>query len=581
MTSDLHWVEIKGGIEDPVKETVEKKDSYSSDSLDEYCEENTPPDSDKSKESLYESSETEMSNGKSLSRSCSDISSVQDNTSHYSYEIVEETEALQTEDIKESVDIRISPRNSTVMSFDCSDNFYSEFSLVGNVEVKIPDINADVEKTTENLDVKIDHPVLPTVTSLLTDDIAEFENEEKKCGINIPESEKANVNDNDSILMSSSEVSNDSDTQIIKLTSKSPKAAINEQRSPKVSEYYATKVEITKIEKRTSSSVEKKIAEEIKELKQREEDLRIMREKLAKEFSEKNTKRNTDSEQITVSKAASPTPVAPTCDDKPVPKVKADADIEKIYVKACVFAVKRKDVSVKEDHFETTNKTSSAINHQESPVQREIRIAKEREEELKREREQALKSKLEMDSFISELSAAETDVDSALSICSDSSFDSVSKLAPLFPRTVSPETNNSNGISVYSSSAGSMCSLESLSQRERQNAGSLPTVGSSNGSILSPSPDSFCKPGYPFSTPKALAERRSKSIDMERFISSKGKEIKFKGDSGNVGYTSSYYEIKPPQVKKGEEMTCKRFITAATKIQNELKEMQEREEQFK
>lgn len=587
MTSELHWVDFKGGLDNHMKQTVVKKDSYSSDSLDEFGDESNIPDTKKGKESFDKNYELDMNNDKSLSQSSSNISSVQDNTSvtsTYSFEIVEETEALQLDNITESVDIRISPCNSTVMSYNCSNNFYSEFSLVANVEVQIPDANENLEDTKNNNEIEnedIQHEA---------QNDNELVSNEGKCEMNekLSEVQLININANDSVVIENKDILNGDACMEMKIQNKAQNIVVGtatqcDPATPKKTEYYANKIEITKQEKRIASSIEKKIAEEIKAMKEREEDLRIMRERLAKEMSEKAAANKTVNSDLPAQpkpeKVASPSPT-PNCDVKPVIKKVTTEKIQNAYTKARVFAIKRKDIFVKNDIQEII-KSPSAITHQESPVEREIRIAKEREEELKREREQALKTKLEMDSFNSELSANETDVDSALSICSDSSFDSVTKLAPLFPRTVSPEISNSNGISVYSSSAGSICSLESLSQREKLNNGSHSVNGSINGLLLSPSPDSGnCKPGYPFTSPRAHTEKRNKSIDMERFISSKGKEIKFKGDSPIVGLPS-YFEIKPPQIKKGEEMTCKRFITAAAKIQNELKEMQEREEQLK
>lgn len=580
MTSELHWVDFKTGIDNQMKETITKKDSYSSDSLEDFCE-GSSPDSDKSKTSSDENLDLDMNNEKSLSQS-SDLSSVHDNTSitsTYSFEIIEETEALQTENITESVDIRISPRNSTIMSYNCANNFYSEFSLVANVEVKVPDANENFvdTKNSDGLDGDIQAKNDVNNANVLINEGMINKKE------NLPEIESIDINANDSksieIKKQTNGVINESITKKKSVNVAVDQNPPNDLSAPKKNEYYANKIEIKKQEKRLSSSIEKKIADEIKEMKEREEDLKAMREKLAKEISEKVVTANKIPKSSELPKSEKVVSSSPNCDPKPVIKGALTAKVENSYTKACVFAIKRKDATVKNDALEITIKSPCANIQKESPVEREIRIAKEREEELKRDREQALKSKLEMDSFNSEL---ETDVDSALSICSDSSFDSLSKLAPLFPQTVSPEMNNSNGISLYSSSAGSICSLDSFSQREKQIMGSLSIGGSMNGSLLSPSPDSsFGKPGFPFTSPRMSAEKRSKSIDMERFISSKGKEIKFKNDSVNVTGFNSYYEIKPPQVKKGEEITCKRFITAATKIQNELKEMQEREEQYK
>lgn len=584
MTSELHWVDFKTEVDNQMKKTVVKKDSYSSDSLEDFCEGRSSPVTDQSKTSSDENFDLDTNNEKSLSQTSSEISSVQDSnsiTSTYSFEIVEETEALQIDNITEAIDIRISPRNSTVMSFNCSNNFYSEFSLVANVEVKIPDANEnfdDAPNENEPKCVDIKTNGTPNGEVMLK---CEGKNE-----IKYPEIQAIdiNANGNENVEEINQLIKDIPDEKVVQkkpLDMTPNSASICDSSTPKKTGYYANKIEITKKEKKVSTSVEKKIAEEIKEMKEREEDLRVMREKLAKEISEKVTaKKDCNSEappqQPKPDKVA---PSSPNCDQNPVIKASPIKVENTNYIKACVFAIKKKDASFKNDVSETTNKPPSAITQQETPVQREIRIAKEREEELRREREQALKSKMEMDSFNSE-SANETDADSALSICSDSSFDSVSKLAPLFPRTVSPELSNSNGISLYSSSAGSVCSLDSLSQRERQTTGYQSVGGSINDSILSLSPDSsYSKPGFPFASSRISSEKRSKSVDMERFISSKGKEVKFKGDNtANVG---AYYEIKPPQIKKGEEMTCKRFVTAAAKIQNELREMQEREEQFK
>ncbi|XP_035225318.1 uncharacterized protein LOC118197868 isoform X2 [Stegodyphus dumicola] len=604
MTSDLEWTDIKTEINNQIKNPVSKdKSSFSSSSLDNSCKDSIPSTENEFID-VNRNTESDQCNGQEMNQyekvsySVSDSDSLisgslneNDDVSVTTYclEMVEETEALQTENITEAIDIRISPRNSTVelKNFHCADVFQSEFSSMADVEVK-EDEMLDTEKVYE------------------THNLLLSESDTNNQGIN--ECVVTKNTENNICVQQSTRNGCLLEEDIRRPLNSSKAISVNLENScePK---YFTKKNDIKNVGNTCSFSVESKIAQEIKEMKQREEDLRKMREMLAKEMSEKCTKTTVASAKHKTSpKSLSPGPLC--VERETLPSKNAEtSNISQNYNIACVFAPKKKDNFKRTDITPKKQRTPSAISNQESPVEREIRIAKEREEELKLEREQAIRIKMQMESlnFNPDLNGDDQDsvfsTATSASICSDLSFDYGRKL-------VSPDLKGSNGIlspdsiiaksntiSYNSSNAGSICSLDSISHSEKNSSlnefpNTSPQSSASKDSLLSctstrsSSPDSssnsLSKINFPFNTHLQASNISKKSVNMERFISSKGKEIVFKNSSSKHSVDCSpYLEIKPPQVKKGEQLSQKRFITAASKIQTELKEMKQREEELK
>lgn len=598
MTSDFEWLQFKAGIENRIQKSVLKdENSNSLDSLEYQSIETSDKESEPETiseviiQNTDDLTDDEMNPEKKFENSVSDEISVDEMSTSTQYncsEIVEETEILATDSITESVDIRISPRNSTVelINFDSADSFPTEFSLVADVEIKME------ESDKENVISTIETPIKNGVGSkkntgegkLVTfaDDCDNLLNE--KTGYFQNEMEHAtpckiingDAQENDSCLSNVKPPNSES---------------INGQKKS----ISSGKRDARKTGNCVSFTVESKIAQEIKEMKQREEDLRKMREILAKEIS------------IT---PESPTPM-PKKEPKVEPSVKTvmkTPEIEKSltvktqivngqsYKIASVFG--RKDASKKNESSPKAEKKPSAT--YESPIEREIRTVKQREEELKREREHALKVKRQLESCLMNPDLSDDDKETndtfaSVSICSDSSFDSGTKLSPdqkQFDGSMSPTTINNkiNGLYYNSSYAESTCSLDSISQSEKSTSfNGLQKVFSQNGNqIRSPSPDSssnssISKMSFPYNGQKPGLVATNKNVNMERFIASKGKQIVFKNSSpinAAVG-SSEYFEIKPPQIKKSDQMSQRKFVSAASKIQSELNEMKEREEELR
>lgn len=595
MTSDFEWLQFKAGIENRIQKSVLKdENSNSLDSLEYQSIETSDKESksDIISEVIIQNTDDEMNPEKKTENSVSDEISVDEMSTSTQYncsEIVEETEILATDSITESVDIRISPRNSTVelINFDSDDSFPTEFSLVADVEIKME------ESDKENVISTIETPVKNGVSTKKSNGEAKLVTFADDCDNLLDEKTGYFKN----------EVEHATPCNIISIDDQENDSCQSNVKTPNSESLNGQKKSISsgkrdgrKVGNGVSFTVESKIAQEIKEMKQREEDLRKMREILAKEIP---------------IIPESPTPM-PKKEPKVEPSVKTvmkTPEIEKSltvktqivngqsYKIASVFG--RKDASKKNESSPKADKKPSAT--YESPIEREIRIVKQREEELKREREHALKVKRQLESCLMNPDLSDDDKETndtfaSVSICSDSSFDSGTKLTSpdqkQFDGSMSPTTINNkiNGLYYNSSNAESTCSLDSISQSEKTTSfNGLQKVFSQNGNqIRSPSPDSssnssISKMSFPYNGQKPGLVATNKNVNMERFIASKGKQIVFKNSSpinAAVG-SSEYFEIKPPQIKKSDQMSQRKFVSAASKIQSELNEMKEREEELR
>ncbi|GIX79808.1 uncharacterized protein CDAR_317111 [Caerostris darwini] len=620
VTSDFEWLEFKTEIGNHLQKSVFKdENSNSIDSFDDHCKEidstieeenqacfkfETSEFSDQSFEDIMnqdkklEISSSDLDTDSLLSSTMNEVETVSTTTQYNCLETVETTEILATDHITESVDIRISPRNSTVelINFQSADNFSDEFSLVADVEIKMED-STEEGKIISSVETNLDNHI-------------QTNGDTSETLINFDDDCTSKVNGvvgNDKRIQDTSKLINCEvpETEFRKLNEKILLPADGPKRSNAVRREPRNPGTVS------SFTVESKIAQEIKEMKQREEDLRRMREMLTKEISSKSESTHTA------------VPITTNITKKEIVKQVVEnvkPEKEKIPVKthtvnggqsyniASVFGHKRKDSTKALDHTPKADKKSSATTTYESPIEKEIRIVKQREEELKKEREQALKIKMQLDSCqlnadLSDDDKETLDTFASVSICSDSSFDSGTKLTTPeqkpFDGSLSPTTMNNKINEMYfnSSNADSICSLDSYSQNERGvNVNGLTKVFSqtalknssfNNNSIRSPSPDStssssISKMSFPFTSQKQGSVVQSKNVNMERFIASKGKQIVFKTTSPvNAVGSSDYMEIKPPQIKKKDQQSQRKFVTAASKIQSELQEMKEREEELK
>ncbi|XP_015911062.1 serine-rich adhesin for platelets [Parasteatoda tepidariorum] len=474
-------------------------------------------------------------------------------TSQYNcLEIVEETEALETDSITETIDIRISPQNSTVelMTFQCADDFPSEFSYVADVEVKMNEDQECVVSTTQNSTVKD----LLTGDESNTMEVKMYEVRSKESLREFPRSKKLAKKDTGSIENENDPGTSDDVAQSSSVSGTRKCAATGMKKDPRESNGF---------------TVESKIAQEIKEMKQREEEIRKMREMMTKE------------KPLFTAPIITPEVVKPPQVPIHTEKIKCTPSSPKIvtggqsYNIASVFATKRKDPS------SLTKACSQPSSTFESPIDRDIRMARQREEELKKERELALKMKYQMETCQQSAEYSEDEKDGTLdnltsvSMCSDSSLDSEPKASSLYD--ASPVSLNNKLNAIYSNSSN-------ISQSENINVLQKTFSQSKDPFMRSPSPDSSSSSSIskssPFYPQKAMTSSQGKNVNMERFIASKGREIAFKSPVNSVT-GNQYFEIKPPQIKKGDQMSQRKFQSAASKIQSELQEMKEREDELK
>ncbi|GFU58077.1 uncharacterized protein NPIL_295631 [Nephila pilipes] len=626
VTSDFEWLEFKANIDNHIQKSVFKdENSNSIDSFDnhskeinltvedenEFCfEAITSELSDQSTElsedimnqdKKLENCSSVVDTNNLLSSNMNEVDTVSTTTKYNCLETVEETEVLATDRITESVDIRISPRNSTVelINFQTADSFSSEFSLVADVEVKMSD-SPDEER------------IISTFETTLGNNI-QSNGDTKETLINWVDDYTSTSDVNESI--DTEQCNKDAgkllncdilDKEFRQFNDKISNPMDNSKRSN------AVRKEPKNTGNVSAFTVESKIAQEIKEMKQREEDLRKMREMRSKDMSAKSENTQT-AVPVTVSAPKKETVKQPIETVKPEKEKTSFIKTHVVnggqsYNIASVFGHKRKDTSKTVDNTPKADKKSSATSTYESPIEKEIRIVKQREEELKREREQALKIKMQLESCQLNVDMSDDDKETvdtfaSVSICSDSSFDSGTKLTTPDPKhydcSLSPTSMNNKINEMYcnSSNAESICSFDSISQSERAvNVNGLQKVFSQNtlknssfhnNSIRTPSPDStssssISKMSFPFTSPKQGSIVQNKNVNMERFIASKGKQIVFKNTSPiNAVGSSDYMEIKPPQIKKKDQKSQRKFVSAASKIQSELQEMKEREEELK
>lgn len=610
MTSDFEWLQFKAGVEKRIQKSVLKdENSNSLDSL-EYQSIESSSDKESETEIIPEEitqntddlTDDEMNPEKKIENSASDEFSIDEistdeistSTQYNCSEIVEETEILATDSITESVDIRISPRNSTVelINFDAIDDFPTEFSLVADVEIKME--GSDKERVISTIETPVKNVVASKKNTgegkLVTfaDDCDNLLDE--KTGYF--ENEKTGYFENEKHHAIPCKIINGDPQE-----NDSYESNVKTPNSENINGQKKSKRDARKIGNGVSFTVESKIAQEIKEMKQREEDLRKMREIQAKEIPitpESPTPMPKKEPKVEPLVKPEVKAIIPEFGKKPT--VKTQIVNGQSYKIASVFG--RKDASKKNESSPKVDKKPSAT--YESPIEREIRIVKQREEELKREREHALKVKRQLESCLINPDLSDDDKETndtfaSVSICSDSSFDSGTKLSPdqkQFDGSMSPTTINNkiNGLYYNSSNAESTCSLDSISHIEKSTSfNGLQKVFSHNGNQMrSPSPDSssnssISKMSFPFNGQKPGLVATNKNVNMERFIASKGKQIVFKNSSPTIAAngSSEYSEIKPPQIKKSDQKSQRKFVSAASKIQSELNEMKEREEELR
>ncbi|RWS11249.1 uncharacterized protein B4U79_14577 [Dinothrombium tinctorium] len=353
-------------------------------------------------------------------------------------------------------------------------------------------------------------------------------------------------------------------------------------------------------EKITLKSTENKIAEEIREQKMREEELRKMREEIKlkqAKVSEMNSSKNLVIDAVTnghVNGRTSPTVSELSC-----------AGFSMVSFDSLDNFLMRSGDKVKVKPLTCENELDTpqykVLN--ESPIEREIRITKEREEALRFEKS-LLAKKLEnkeqytekkqtvanspklpvLKSFSTGSSSASNiqkvlattriqqeieeqtqreielrEKGSIKTISQERTDMKVTKLGEIEKITCKPNKNNSAAnIENESDEAASLPS--SLAQQNATNASNLYKRKS---------------------LPQILGFGAQKNISMHKFIKSKGKSANASFSPFNSSPDIDECNLwRPPQIFKGEK-AIRRAVPAESKIQEELKEMKAREEELK
>ncbi|XP_023228750.1 uncharacterized protein LOC111629116 isoform X2 [Centruroides sculpturatus] len=360
-------------------------------------------------------------------------------------------------------------------------------------------------------------------------------------------------------------------------------------------------------------AAESKIAMEIREMRKREEELRQMREQAASRSKPQETVNesiqsdgSTKSEDFLEDDGGSTNNVNFHAKNSMTRAVSLDSlHVGQTYNIGYAFCHRRKDrIKVKPLEDGDDERDSSKYRAlKESPIEREIRLAREREEELKREkgliRNGEVKEKpkkLEEPIKMPESPVTGNDTQRLLATTriqqeiEEQTRREMALRESGHIQTISQERTDSKVTRIRE--AGN-CTPDGADRKQSPS----PTVEiyektnghALNGKSPSPTSSSSSANNIPVGRKVGNPPPPGRGISMRRFIKSKGKDIGFTAFSGGNYYNESpnsdYYEIRPPQVRKINghmaSMVSRRSTTAESKIQEELKEMKAREDELR
>lgn len=372
------------------------------------------------------------------------------------------------------------------------------------------------------------------------------------------------------------------------------------------------------VEKNYNCPSDSRIAEEIRELKEREEELKELRERLQTEgeLMARSTAHQSPckaGETDVTNGSTSPPSSAGLSTTLSVESVQNG--------QACtglLFGPRRKDrITVKplSDGPDATSPAVYSPPNGESPIEREIRMARDREEALRREK--LLLGQLQAEGFItksetstaitkslpSKTPAAHVAPGSAQKLLATSRIQQeieeqtqreIDLRASGHIQTISQERTDSKVTGIGSALVTGRQEEATVKSSTQQPAFLANDFSIPNVEIYEKSP-AVKKPPTPTPTgksPVSVATGPTKNgsvpraVSMQKFIASRGKELVFtQPQNGSCGSERSasleYCELKPPQVRRGSGVDRKGFVTAETKIQEEMRAMKEREEELK
>ncbi|XP_049515155.1 uncharacterized protein LOC119432873 isoform X2 [Dermacentor silvarum] len=386
------------------------------------------------------------------------------------------------------------------------------------------------------------------------------------------------------------------------------------------------------IEKRFTCPSDSKIADEIRELQEREEELRELRERLHIQSNDHRCSAGlpiSNDDGVAANGVASP--IASLTSSSGLSRT---VSVESLPPNGSVhtpFGPRRKDkITVRplSDGTEDSVPSPTFVSHGgESPIEREIRLARDREEALRKEK--GLLGQLQAEGFVKKGEVAS----SASAKCakvpatvvlrgSTQKILATSRIQQEIEeqtqremalresghiQTISQERTDSK-VTRIGNEAGTVASpsppLASTTRRVPPFESSLPNVEIFEKTPAIVTPARICSPtAAPCGVASAVAKATNghvhanghatgakvspvanvRGVSMQKFLASRGKELAFTSPPPpQNGDKLEYRELKPPQLQKGAaDAVRKGLVTAETKIQEEMRAMKEREEELR
>lgn len=377
------------------------------------------------------------------------------------------------------------------------------------------------------------------------------------------------------------------------------------------------------IEKRFTCPSDSKIADEIRELQEREEELRELRERL-------HTQSNDHHKCSEVGSSGNEDGVAVNDVSSLVASVTSSSGLSRTVSVESIppssstfFGPRRKDKITVRPLSDATEDSvpSPTFVSGESPIEREIRLARDREEALRKEK--GLLGQLQAEGFIKKGEAA-SPVKGAKVVPASMGLRGVSTQKILATSRIQQEIEEQTQREMALRESGH---IQTISQERTDSKvtriGNETVVASPSTPIASatrrvapfesslPNVEIFEKTPARVSSPttsacgvasavakaanghvhanghvvvaKASPVANVRGVSMQKFLASRGKELAFTSPpSPQNGDKLEYRELKPPQLQKGAvDAVRKGLVTAETKIQEEMRAMKEREEELR
>ncbi|XP_075527517.1 uncharacterized protein LOC142559769 isoform X2 [Dermacentor variabilis] len=385
------------------------------------------------------------------------------------------------------------------------------------------------------------------------------------------------------------------------------------------------------IEKRFTCPSDSKIADEIRELQEREEELRELRERLHIQSNDHRCSAGglINNDDAVVAANGMTSPLASLTSSSGLSRT---VSVESLPPNGSIhtpFGPRRKDkITVRplSDGTEDSVPSSTFVSHGgESPIEREIRLARDREEALRKEK--GLLGQLQAEGFVKkgEVASSASVKGAKATVVLRGSTQKILATSRIQQeieeqtqremalresghiQTISQERTDSKVTRIgneASTAASPSPSLASTTRRVPPFESSLPNIEIFEKTPAIVIPTRVCSPtAAPCGVASAVAKATNghmhanghaagakvspvanvRGVSMQKFLASRGKELAFTSSPPpQNGDKLEYRELKPPQLQKGAiDAVRKGLVTAETKIQEEMRAMKEREEELR